>query len=349
MSIVNGAPNAKTLYDAMEKAPDHEWSEDIVLKMIDLITWHQMGDWGYVDLYYRIPERCKSYKVCQAIVAGCPTLLTQVPSNVATQSFYEAVVKLNGMALFEVPRQHRTTKVCNLAFNNHKFENPSRLELAPYESQTEKMILAAIHCHGGEELELAAFQTHDICMKAVKMDSSTIVWVKNQTPEICDAAIQKAASSGGQALRDVLASIRNHTLEVCREVLRHYPLMLEHLRNQQEEVCFIAIQFASVKDVSIILTDIREQTVKICIAAYRKATDAFHSIRDDVMRRHVVRLVMAEDVLMPICGVNLSTSLLTEVCEHLLPEKFPPEMWENLQLLTPPQLWALAAKVKHAV
>jgi len=211
------------------------------------------------------------------------------------------------------------------------------------------MILADIEFFDGESLMWAAFQTRDICIAAVKSIPTTIELVKDQTLEVCENAIQAASerNDGDKTLHEVVALIKNHTPEICNIVLRHHPWSIARLRNHSREVCLTAIHNTDPVEVSLILNDIREQTLEICIAAYRKSRESYRAVHNPVLRRNMIRTILASDVI-PLHGADLSTSLLTEICEHLLPEKFPPVLWEKPQLLTPSQLWSLAAKVKHA-
>ncbi|MFA7286876.1 MAG: hypothetical protein WC052_04435 [Patescibacteria group bacterium] len=336
----------------------------------------------YNDIIDNAPERCKTYKVWWHLVSTCPSFLKRVPTEVATQSFYDDAVRKNCMVLCVVPRRNRTTELCMLAVASHRFRAESALSNVPCESQTENMILTAISVHGGYALEFAAFQTPAICIAAVKADPIAITWVIEQTPAICEMAIQVASEEGKDNLRDVVTAIRNQTLaicemaiktaegygigerisivtairnhssEVCISVLRRLPQAFEYLRNHSREVCLGAIEIATDPvDVNVarILTDAREQTLEVCLAAYRKSLQSYRAIRDTGLCWQVMRLVLATDVLIPLRGADLSTALLTEVVDCLMDEKFPPMLWSYAQMMPPVQMWTLAAKVKHAV
>jgi len=221
------------------------------------------------------------------------------------------------------------------------------LQHVPHEFQTEELILAALEMQGGASLAVAAIQTRNICMAAVGTAPTIISCVKDQTLEICKMAILTAAATDDvRELRDVVLAIRNHSTEVCIGVLRYWPNGLEYLRNHSLEVCLKAIELATPPGVPQVLKDIREQTLEVCLAAHRKMRSSYQSIRDPALRRQVVRLVLAH-ALIPLRGVDLSASLLTEVGDCLTGKKFPPILWEDPQLLTPMQMWALAVKVKH--
>lgn len=346
--IINVPGKVGPIYDRLIAIPTCKWTEEMVLEVLKFLTTHGMSQYYYKTLFAHIPTSCLTYKIWRDISAGCPALMRQVPTGVATQSFYEDVVRLNSRALIEVPRHHRTIKLCSIAAKYSNTDNNFTLEHVPYESQTEEMILAAIDAQGGHELRVAAFQTREICMKAIKNDPKSIKWVNDQTPEICETAIQSAGLYGEDGVREVLASIRIHTLEVCINGVHQMENVLEYLRNQQPEVCLAAIKYSSRMNVGRTLSDVREQTLEVCISAYRKERDSYRSIRDNVMRRRVARLILASDALIPLHSACLSTSLLTEVCEILQVAKFALMIWSNTQLLTPVHMWALAAKVKHA-
>ncbi|MFA7286881.1 MAG: hypothetical protein WC052_04460 [Patescibacteria group bacterium] len=273
--------------------------------------------------------------------------MDQVPANDATQIFYEDVVRQNSLAFFEVPCQYRTATVCMMAINNSGMSFGSVLCDIPYEIQTEKMILAAIDVHEGPDaLEGAAFQTRDICIAAIEKNPQDILWIDDQTPDICEMAI-RISKKKGIGVRYVVESIRIHTPELCMFVARNIPTAINLLRTQQREVCLEAIRSAHIEDVKWVLSEVREQFLEVSLAAYRRSRPSYQSIRDAKLRRCVVRLILAEEIFIPLRDTNLSTSLLTEVADCLMEDKFPPMLWKNPQVLTPTQMWALAAKVKH--
>jgi len=301
----------------------------------------------YRHLFNCVPNHLKTSNIWLAACTKYPGFMSQVPANVATQSFYENVVDKHSLAIRHVPRQYRTTKLCLTAINatGGDYWGPFMLEYVPYESQTEEMIIASIKIHGGHELASAAFQTRDICMAAVASGPIAIKWVNDQTFDICDMAIRHVANRGD--IRDVVLSIRNHTAEICIRVLHIDPMALVYLRNHSREVCLEAIRIADVSEVSQILDTMREHSLEVCIATYRKSRLSYLTIRDVGLRQRMIRLIIANDILIPLRGVNLSTALLTELCGCLMDHKFPSLMFVNPQLLTPMQLWALVAKVKH--
>ncbi|MFA7286872.1 MAG: hypothetical protein WC052_04415 [Patescibacteria group bacterium] len=332
------------IFGCIEDLQESDWTEQLVLELIERLSFDYLD-----DLLDHIPATCKTYKVWREFTVQCPKLLEKVPTKMATQSFYEDVVVENAEAISHVPLQNRTTKLCRIAIERSPIP---LLCHVPYGSQTEEMILASIDRHDGEELMAAAFQTRNICMVAIEIDPTSIEWIKDQTLEICEKAIRVAAAvrRGGRekTLLDVVVSIRDHTPKICNLILHFMPQAIAILRNHSQEVCINAIQISSTLNVPRVLKDIREQSLEVCIAAFRKERLSYYAIRDTTMRQRVVRHILTTDALIPLRGVYLSTSLLTEVCEQVLIKKFTPIVTENPQLLTPAQLWTLAAKVKHA-
>ncbi|MFA7286879.1 MAG: hypothetical protein WC052_04450 [Patescibacteria group bacterium] len=344
LTMIKRGDTTELIHDGMRDLPENEWTENIIMWIINALPSLDR----YNVLFDCIPEHCKTYKICEVVSSICPKMLKRVPSTIATQAFYEDVVKRIFMAICEIPRQYRTTKLCEkVIYGGHLGQD--MLQYVPHESQTEKLILAAIAASGmGHVLKSAAFQTRNICIEAVKMTPTSIRWVDHQSFEICELALRLSARCV-ETTRAVIVSIRHHTLEVCKTFLEYMPNEFSYLRNHSRGVCLYAIQKSFVLNVPMILADIQEQNLTICVAAYKRRRDSYLSIRDNVMCSNLVRLILATEALIPLHDVGLSTSLLTEVCERLMPDKFPPALTRNPQLLTPVQMWALAAKVKHAV
>ncbi|MFA7286878.1 MAG: hypothetical protein WC052_04445 [Patescibacteria group bacterium] len=339
--------------DAMRNVPDCEWTEAVVFRVIGWLERYRrtpVAEEHNAILFECIPERCKTHDVWVEMSVNYPPYLKRVPPKIATQEFYEDVMRRNPMIIGEVPRHNRTPNLCRIAIGNSEYTSVPLLKYIPYESQTEELILETINVHGGNELVWAAFQTRTICMRAVETHPTSIVWVNDQTFDICERAIQVAAGRENyyEIQGEVVELIRKHTPEICAMVVREMYWGLGCLRIQSRELCLEAIQRLNDHDIGQILVDIREQTLEICLAAYRRQRRSYASVRDAVMCRNMVRLVLTIEALIPLHNVGLSTSLLTEVCEQLMPDKFPPALTRNPQLLTPVQMWALAAKVKHA-
>ncbi|MFA7286883.1 MAG: hypothetical protein WC052_04470 [Patescibacteria group bacterium] len=339
-SLINSGDSELTI-TGLKNISESEWTEDMVLELLPLLPQR-----FYETLFDCVPEHCITSNVWQTVYLIHPEL---VPTAITTQGFYEDAVRRNRNTLCKIPRRNRTTKLCLIAINNTEREDCSLLHIVPYESQTEEMILTSIMINCGNVLAAAAFQTPRICMLAVEYEPTSIMLVNDQTFAVCEKAIQVAAQRGeNYVMRDVISSIREHTVEICIIILRYCgSVVLESLRNHQREVCLEAIRLATRSEVVIVLRDIRTQTLEVCLAAYRKDQNSYQVVRDIVIRRRLLRMVLV-NMLIPLRGADLSTALLTEVCECLLIEKFPPMIWENPQLLTPTQLWKLAAKVKHA-
>jgi len=323
--------------------PQDEWTEEMAIQVI-----RQISEENYDDVMDKIPLHCYTYRFWLNTGIFRPKILRRVPIGVATQTFYEDVVSGNSELLREVPYAYRTAKLCNIAINGATAGDRSLLIEIPEEIQTEEMILKAINLHGGTEMFYAAFQTRDICMSAVENAPYVIEFVKEPTFEICEMAIRTAAADADDyALIEVVKCIKKHTPEICACVLRYRPLALEHLRILSHEVNMVAIQFSTPSEVPLVLSYVREQTLEVCLAAYRKSHEAYYQIRKAYLRRWMARLVMATDVLIPLRGADLSTSLLIEVCEAATPVLYPSPAWRMIIGLTLPQLWKLAKLIKE--
>ncbi|MFA7286885.1 MAG: hypothetical protein WC052_04480 [Patescibacteria group bacterium] len=343
--IDTGQPDV--IRNGLISVPKADWTENMIRETLFILPRAYHGN--LVDC---IPEQLKTYKVWVYLCSQSPAEFVRLaPTNVATQTFYEDVVSHNPTALCWVPMQYRTTKLCMISVYDVRFQDDIPvLSQVPYESQTEELILAAVAKPGGYELTSAAFQTTKICVAAVEVCPTSIKWVNDQTYAVCVSAIRVASGNAGlYGIRDVVLLIRNHTPEICFAVLGFNPRAFVFLRNHSHDVCIKALRLVGTSDVSSILNDIREQTLELCMFAYRRSRNSYRSIHDTVLRQRMIRLIIANDILIPLHIIDLSTSLLTYVCTSLMRHKFRLMARDNPQLLAPTQLWALAAKVKHFV
>jgi hypothetical protein len=77
-------------------------------------------------------------------------------------------------------------------------------------------------------------QTDEICIAAVQQNGRTLVYVKNQTDEICIAAVQQDAFA--------LLYVKNQTSEICMAAVQQDGSTLQYVRQQTPEICMAAVQ-----------------------------------------------------------------------------------------------------------
>lgn len=83
-------------------------------------------------------------------------------------------------------------------------------------------------------LNFVKYQTHKICLLAVKKIPENIVYVKNKTREIKLEAVKQNGS--------LLFNIEEQTEEICIEAVKIHGFALEFVENQTPEICREAIK-----------------------------------------------------------------------------------------------------------
>jgi hypothetical protein len=122
-------------------------------------------------------------------------------------------------------------------------------------------------------------QTPELCLAAVQQNGLALQHVKNQTPKLCMVAVQK----NGWSLRYVqnqtpeiclvavqqngltLKYVTIQTPELCLAAVREYGYALQHVKNQTPELCLAAVQQSGYA-----LQYVQNQTPEICIAAVQQ-------------------------------------------------------------------------------
>ena len=176
-----------------------------------------------------------------------------------------------------------------------------------------------------------------MCKLAIDRDPTTLELVRNQTEKLCHRAIYRSVSMGAVSEHFVvttLALIREQTEALCMYAIRAAPVDWAITRDEK-------------KLMSRLLSAIRVQTLPVCMAAYRYSRWILHSVRSPSLQLQVERCAIAE-IVQSFLAVDLSTALLVEIIEALLPTMFPVPGWAVVPLPTPVQLWRLVAAIKHA-
>jgi hypothetical protein len=86
----------------------------------------------------------------------------------------------------------------------------------------------------GLALDYVKEQTPEICIAAVEQNGNAIQFVKEQTPEICIAAV----SQNGLALRFV----KEQTPELCLAAVEQNGLALRYVKEKTPEICLAAVK-----------------------------------------------------------------------------------------------------------
>lgn len=111
----------------------------------------------------------------------------------------------------------------------------------------------------------------------VKCCGETLRYVKDQTPELCLAAIQQ----DGSAIRFV----RDQTTELCLAAVQQNGMLLSYVKKQTPELCL-----AAVRQTWYALQFVKEQTAEMCLAAYAqdKAATQYFKYRPDNDLNHIL-------------------------------------------------------------
>jgi hypothetical protein len=127
-------------------------------------------------------------------------------------------------------------------------------------------ILNALIFNDGMCLVYIKNQTHDVCLKAVKQNGSALMYVKNQTHDVCLEAVKQ----NGRALEFV----KEQTDELCLEAVKQNGLALQHVKNQTDEICLEAV-----KQNSYALQCVIKQTEHICLEGAKQCGDVLKYVK----------------------------------------------------------------------
>jgi len=305
---------------------------------------------AYGEIIRLVPTRLHTTQLWIEAVITTPKIA--VPSHVATYEFYRRLVLTNGHMLKSVPVHIRTTEICRAAIKplgGDKLLLIDLLMYVPAAAQTENLVCDIIEAmQSGTSILLGvAVQTEKICVMAVTKTPKDINYVENQTWAVCEAALASANEgyNAHEVIPHTLSGIRVHTMQVARKALEYGSTMMAYIRDQSEELCVNAM--TKWGHPTHILREVRKQTVNMCMVAWRKDQHSFRHINSPTMRHTIARLVIA-DKLMALQAIKLPILSMVDVCElMLLSGLFERMPGDPFLPLTRPQLWELAALIKH--
>jgi hypothetical protein len=142
---------------------------------------------------------------------------------------------------------------------------------------------------GGGSIRYVKEQTPEICMAAVKKDVDAFIFVKEQTPEICMADVEHNGN--------VLIYVVEQTPEICLAAVKSAGCSLQYVKEQTPELCMISVKqyghylqyvkeqtpeicLAAVKSDGWSLQYVKEQTPEICLAAVKQVPYAFQYVQE---------------------------------------------------------------------
>ena len=154
----------------------------------------------------------------------------------------------------------------------------------------------------GMALAYVKEQTPEICMAAVKQNGMALEYVEEQTPEICMAAVKQ----DGRALLHV----KEQTPEMCLEAVKQDGWLLLYVKEQTWEICLEAV-----KQNGYALRSVKEQTPEICIEAVKQNGWALQYVKEqtreiclEAVKEHVWALQYVKEQTSEICQEALKQS-----------------------------------------
>ena len=136
-----------------------------------------------------------------------------MPDGEKTLEACMAAVRLDGLALEDVPEDMRTAEVCFAAMQAPRGGPFSALPSVPQELRTEELCLAAVRqCGLALEFVPLQFRTPALCLEAVRQDGRLLELVprRSRTQDVCEAAV---LAGGDDAIFSVPERFR--TPSVC--------------------------------------------------------------------------------------------------------------------------------------
>jgi len=97
-------------------------------------------------------------------------------------------------------------------------------------------------------------QTFELCLAAVQRNGWALQYVNDQTPELCLAAVQQC----GLALQ----CVKDQTFELCLAAVQRNGYALQYVKHQTPELCL-----AAVRQNAWALRYVEDQTLELCQAA----------------------------------------------------------------------------------
>ena len=118
---------------------------------------------------------------------------------------------------------------------------------------------------------VTCIQHSDYELHSIIIDPSKIKYVKEQTPELCLAAVKQEAH--------VLEFIKEQTEKICLIAVKQERLALKHVKEQTEKICL-----AAVNKNGEALEFVKEQTTKICLVAVNQTGLALLYVKEQTKR-----------------------------------------------------------------
>lgn len=135
-----------------------------------------------------VPPHFITEDLCFRALSQTGLALRHVPPHLMSEEMCEEAVGLTGMALEYVPPHLLTVSMCMAAIRS----DPYALKHVPENLMGPGLCMMAVS-RNGMTLDIVPehMRTVDICMKAVRVNGLALQFVKEQTPEICLAAVER--------------------------------------------------------------------------------------------------------------------------------------------------------------
>jgi hypothetical protein len=117
------------------------------------------------------------------------------------------------------------------------------------------------------DLRYVKEQTPEICLAAVQRRASQLGYAHYQTPEICLTAVKKEPWT--------LQYVKEQTTEICIAAIQNDGWALRHVKKQTHELCLLAVK----KD-GMLLDFVKDQTPEICLAAVQQNGLALEFVKE---------------------------------------------------------------------
>ena len=111
------------------------------------------------------------------------------------------------------------------------------------------------------------WENEEFCLKAVKLYTKSLKFVKNQTDDIVLAAIKKNPNS--------LELVKNQNETICLQAVKRDGKALQYVKDQTDEICLEAL-----KNEGNALEDVRNQTDVLCLQAIKQNGNSFEFIKN---------------------------------------------------------------------
>ncbi|MFA7286867.1 MAG: hypothetical protein WC052_04390 [Patescibacteria group bacterium] len=352
-SLVQYLGSTNTNPHVLATIGDETWTLEMVLAVV---SYNPPGLPAYLKkrIMTYIPIRFHSRGIWLTAICKIDDLCDMLPKEFHNQRFYDEAVRITPRLFQSIPLCYRSPQLTSISFiAADNFQKRRYLQHVPPESQTDELVKLALVA-SAQNVRFIERPSLQQCYDAIERDPRELRNIGDQSDQICRLAIDSANDvADPMILCDVLFMIRRQTDEICLYAIGCLPQAMEFVHEQREGLCLAA--FAQLDqtsgdmtgDAGRLLWSVRNQTFDICMVAYSKSPPVFFEIRDPTMRDRVARAVLSRAII-ALRGANLSTLLLTEVCEAATPVLFPAPIYCGRTVLTLAQLWRLAKLIRDA-